>query len=621
MSSTFFGLTIGASALNTFQVAVNTTANNISNVQTEGYTRQTTNMTASEALRVNARYGSTGTGVTVTSITQDRNLYYDTKYWENNSSLGFFEKKLYYLDQIQGTFADDSVQEGFTTLFSKMFNSLDTIISRGASDINARNQFLNDAQSLCTYFNNLSTSLTELQEDCNEEIKNAVDNVNAIAKKISLLNKEINQIETGTGAVASNLRDERANLLDELSVLVDVDTDEFIVRNSNDDNDLGGTYFRVTINGQLLVDGSDYNSLACVAVETKKNQTDIEGLYNIVWEDTGMDFAAATPSASGSIKALFAMRDGNNNDILKGTTTVAEDRETITIKDLSISKLNALSIPDTKGEITIKNRTFTYDSWEAKIDDKGNVESITFNLTEPMSESIAYDSQNAEAKCGEAVDSMGVPYFQAQLNEFIRNFAEAYNNIERQGENLNGDLGDSVYVALNAAGEAYDFYEYQAGTDGDDEAPADSYNVSSIEGSYYRLMASNFAINTNMLKDPSLLALATTITDGKDAYDLITEMKKLQSDVTLFRGDNASKFLETLISDISIDTQKSEIYFKNYSNLENTIANQRTSISGVDEDEEALNLVKFQNAYNMASKVISVMSEMYDKLINETGVT
>ena len=54
--------------------------------------------------------------------------------------------------------------------------------------------------------------------------------------------------------------------------------------------------------------------------------------------------------------------------------------------------------------------------------------------------------------------------------------------------------------------------------------------------------------------------------------------------------------------------------------LEQTIANQRTSVSGVDEDEEALNLVKFQYSYNMASKIISVMNQMLDKLINDTGV-
>ena len=51
------------------------------------------------------------------------------------------------------------------------------------------------------------------------------------------------------------------------------------------------------------------------------------------------------------------------------------------------------------------------------------------------------------------------------------------------------------------------------------------------------------------------------------------------------------------------------------------LTNQRTSISGVDEDEEGVNLIKYQNAYNMSAKVISVLSEIYNKLINETGVT
>ena len=44
------------------------------------------------------------------------------------------------------------------------------------------------------------------------------------------------------------------------------------------------------------------------------------------------------------------------------------------------------------------------------------------------------------------------------------------------------------------------------------------------------------------------------------------------------------------------------------------------SVSGVDEDEEAMNLIKFQNAYNLSSKMVSVMSEIYEKLIEETGV-
>ena len=85
MASTFFGLHIGSSALSSFQVATNTTANNIANVKTTGYTRQEATLQAKDAINVTARYGSVGTGVTVTSIKQQRDLYYDNKYWENNS--------------------------------------------------------------------------------------------------------------------------------------------------------------------------------------------------------------------------------------------------------------------------------------------------------------------------------------------------------------------------------------------------------------------------------------------------------------------------------------------------------------------------------------------------------
>ena len=100
----------------------------------------------------------------------------------------------------------------------------------------------------------MSKSLTEIQEDTNEEIKASVDNINSIAEKISVLNKQINNIEV-RGGHANELRDQRANLIDELSGIADVETKEFEVTNSNGQN-LGGTNYRVYINGQTLVDGN-----------------------------------------------------------------------------------------------------------------------------------------------------------------------------------------------------------------------------------------------------------------------------------------------------------------------------------------------------------------------------
>ena len=78
--------------------------------------------------------------------------------------------------------------------------------------------------------------------------------------------------------------------------------------------------------------------------------------------------------------------------------------------------------------------------------------------------------------------------------------------------------------------------------------------------------------------------------------------------------------LNTIITELSIDSKKAQDNERNYTNFRNLIQNQRLSIMGVDKDEEAMNLVKYQEAYDLSAKVIQIMSEIYNKLINETGV-
>ena len=224
MPSTFYGLTIAGSGLNSFQTAVNTTANNIANVQTEGYTRQVANRKQAESLRVYARYGTTGSGVTTTSITQIRDAYYDVKYWENNSSLGLYEKKLYYMNQIEEYFKDDDSSKGFTTILNSMFNNLESLAG-APGDLDRRKTFISSCQDFATYFNSVSIGLNQIQTDANLEVRSTVDNINAIAQKIALLNNQINVIEM-QGGHANELRDERALLIDELSNIVPTETQE-----------------------------------------------------------------------------------------------------------------------------------------------------------------------------------------------------------------------------------------------------------------------------------------------------------------------------------------------------------------------------------------------------------
>lgn len=606
MPSTFFGLSIASSGLNAFQVALNTTANNISNVQTEGYTRQQANRASSDALRTYTRYGTMGSGVTTTSVMQIRNQYYDTKYWYNQSSVGLYETRLEYLQQIENYYLDDDSSKGFTTIFNKMFNALDTL-KNSASDSNVRQQFIGAAQNFATYFNGVSAGLSEIQESTNEEIKSTVHNINAISQKIALLNQQINVIEV-QGGYANELRDQRALLVDELSKIVPTEAAETQVVNSSDpEMQTGATYFTVKIGGQTLVDTYSYNTLECVSRENKVNQSDIDGLYDIKWAKTGNTFNAGASSMSGSLKGLFDIRDGNNGENFTGNASVLNSTE-VKVTNPSITSMEEMTMPE-RGLLTVNGRQYQYEGFTFEKDADGNITTYTFHLENALSAEEKTLVDGKSASIGTSVESMGIPYYQAQMNEFLRSFSKAFNDILKTGEDLNGKKTD--YYAFFTGKDKVSGAEYNF----------DAAKNASDADSYYKLTAANICVSKVVVKEPELLATTVDISDkGVDRYDLIEKLALLKSDTVLYRGGKADGFLKCLISDISIDAQESQIFYNNYSNVAATIENQRLSVSGVDEDEEGLDLIKFQNAYNLSSKMISVMAEIYDKLIQETGV-
>ncbi len=622
MPSQFFGLTIASSGLSAFQASLNTTANNISNVKTVGYTRQCANLASSAALRVYAKYGSAGTGVEVTSITQIRNEYYDTKFWQNQSALGLFETKLGYLQQIENYYMDSDVGKGFTSILNDMFNSLDSL-KDNAELVSYRQQFISKAQNFAAYFNATAVGLGRLQESINEEIKSTVANINAIGKKISLLNEQINIIEL-EGGYANELRDQRAVLVDELSAIAEVEVSEVPVSNSKFPDMLtGANYYTVKINGQKLVDTYEYNPLVCKARENKINQSDMDGMYEIYWESTGNKFDAGSKFSSGSLKAMFDIRDGNNEENFTGTVNKIENGKTLHMTNPSITNLNALSMPK-EGVLTIDGKNYVYTDFSFEADAEGNVSNFVFELKEALTMDQQARIEGRKASVGEAIDAKGIPYYMSQMNEFLRSFASAFNEIMEEGQDLNGnDIDFSFFKSDDLVlGGQIDFLNLKK-----DVPDAGTKRYSASDNTYFLMTCRNFAVDKGCIKDPTKIATTANVKkdgeyveNGAAAYELVERMLLLKSDTVLFRGAGADDFLECMYSDISVDTNETGIFYENYFNIANTIDNQRMSISGVDEDEEALNLIKFQNAYNLSSKMISVFTEIYDRLILETGV-
>lgn len=639
MPSQFFGLNIAYTGLLASNAAMNTTSNNIANVQTEGYSRQQVTQQAANALRVFQTYGCAGAGVETLAIERVRDEFYDGRFWDNNAQLGEYDMKQYYMQQLETYFDDDGKSTGFKTIFDQLMITGMQALLKDPNSATAKSQFVGYAGALTEYFNGMAGNLEKVQKDINQEIKLKVDQINSLAGEIASLNKQINTIELA-GTKANELRDRRTLLIDELSKIVDVEVKETPIIDANNENrETGANRYMVKIaGGQMLVDGSDYNGLECVARTSyeKVNQTDIDGLYEVYWAD-GQKFNLYNASMGGDLAGLIQMRDGNNGEnftgqvTATGTTTTADGKthDTVTVKVTKayLQDLNKCNLSDQGGILDLGNQEFYYDSWEytCEYDANGNATySYTFTLSdsEKNPRGITNDRVGKKAEIGTDLSYQGIPYYMNQMNEWIRTFSQKFNDILTSGYSGSGDPGVKMFTGNKATSSEQFLLDDVAKRYDKQEKKNSKVTVKVNDDSYYRLTAKNFDILDAMEQDPSLMANRKNASDGVEQNDLLNDLKNLATDKSKmsFRGCNASEFLQCILSDVALNASRANTFYASFKDISNTIDNQRISISGVDEDEEAVNLVKYQNGYNLASKMIQTLTEIYDRLILETGV-
>ncbi|MCR5356027.1 MAG: flagellar hook-associated protein FlgK [Lachnospiraceae bacterium] len=605
MPSHFFGLNIAYTGLQASNAWLTTTANNIANVETEGYARQQVVQEAGQALRTYTTYGMAGSGVDAKAIEQIRNEFYDLKYWNSNATLGSYEIKEDYVKQIEDYFTETDMVAGFGTIYSDMFSGLEEVY-KSAGSASTKTQFLYLAGNLGEYFSAMSNNLKKLQEDANLEIKNQVDTINTLASEIASMNKQINGIEIN-GITANELRDKRAVLIDKLSKIVDVKIEEYPIYTEEGGKEAGGVEsganrFIVRIaGGQELVNCYEYNTLACVARDYKVNQSDAEGLYDIVWSN-GLEFNLYGRNLNGVLKGLVEVRDGNNEEYFHGKVqgSTGGDKLVISADYDYMQDITKCTLSE-EGVITVANKNFYYTDWKY---DAANKE-YTFTIDEDASTYIG-----SGAHVGNSVQYQGIPYYQEQMNEWVRQFAKTMNDIETTAMDEFGNHAEVLFAGKKIADD--DMWQFKG----------DNTNFSALGDTYYNLTAANMIVNKNMVRDVSKFLTNRNPDEGQDQQDILNELMDVQTnkDKMSFRGCSSKEFLECILSDVALNTSNAITFSKNYQNITDSIINQRLSVMGVDNDEEALNLVKFQEAYNLSAKMIQVFTEIYDRLILNTGV-
>lgn len=222
--STFHGLEMARQALSAQQSALYTTGHNISNANTEGYSRQRVNFETMSPYPSASRNrpempGQMGTGVKTGSIERIRNQFLDYQFRAENSKSGFWTSKSDALSRLERLMNEPS-DTGLSQTMDQFWQSLQDL-SVNPTSSGERSVVAQRGLALAETFNYTADSLESIRADLKNEIDITVDSANSLLNQIQGINEQIKEIEPH-GYLANDLYDERDRLIDELSGIMNI---------------------------------------------------------------------------------------------------------------------------------------------------------------------------------------------------------------------------------------------------------------------------------------------------------------------------------------------------------------------------------------------------------------
>lgn len=253
MSSLMGSLYTGVSGLQTSNNALNTTAHNMSNIDTVGYTRQQvaqgtrTYITISKSQKTS--WQQIGLGVNYSQTRQVRDILLDKNYRRESGRNAFYDVSTKALEEIEGILGESNEGEEFSVALSNLWTAIEELSKDPTNSVN-QNLFVTKSYEFVTKAAAVYRSLSEYQDNMNNTVYKDVNSINSYAQKIETLNEKIVKIEAGDVEHANDLRDQRNHLLDELGKMGNI---------SYTEDEVG--YVSVRLEGFDLVKGGIVNEV------------------------------------------------------------------------------------------------------------------------------------------------------------------------------------------------------------------------------------------------------------------------------------------------------------------------------------------------------------------------
>ncbi len=582
--SLFSSLYIGASGLQTSQNALNTTAHNLSNADTKGYTRQQVQQANRSYVTLSTNPHSvsnkqTGLGTFYSNVKQIRDYFLDKTFRRESGRSMFYQVSTETMEEVESLLGELN-KEAFQTTMSDLWSSVQELVKEPASSV-TQGLFVQRAGEFLERSIHIYDSLCSYQDNMNQKIKQKVDMINAYGNQILELNNTIRSIEIGGIERANDLRDVRNQILDDLAELVDISFSE----------DKFGDV-SVQIEGVDFVQGS-------ICYEIALDVDEATGFYTPFWP----------------LNAKFTEReDGTRDYDIRGAEVFDLSQEISTDLDTDIGGLKALmhARGDHRADYTDVER------------DYGSVsQSIVMNMQAEFDRMIHFVASKINSVLAEAagVKTMDITLANGDVLRGVQACEDDPNGYMRHEDGspiqMFAKITTPGYQKVTGA-DGKDYWVYQEEHLGDaDPKKGDPMRPETI----YSLK--NLQIDPELQQSPSILGFR--LADGsEDKATAEALCNAFTEDIYTLNpyATKTSNFLE-YYSDLVAQVSNSGYAFRsilvNQQNTVESTSNAREQVIGVSSDEELSNMIRFQNAYNASSRYVNAISEMLAHIINTLG--
>ena len=577
MRSTFAGFTTAQLAMAASQRSIDVTGQNIANINTEGYTRQRLDI-ASLNLRNGSFYNSSnstrvGYGVDMTGISQLRDPFLDAQYRSQIAKLGTTDAQAAGLEKLQVAF-DESTTSGIRDAFINLSNALQTLSKDDGYTKENDTVVRSRMQIIVNLLREKAVTLQDIRHDTQENFRDTdVKDLNSILKNIADLNTSIKNSQV-LGNPALELMDERNKLLDEL-----------------------GSYLPINVEYKQKKIGEGY-SVQVLDVSF----TDSDGVSHRLVSD-GRYGEFRTDVSGQPVTLTLTDADGYTNEVT-----------------------DKLTEGTLKGSLDFMNKSGDFDDTDFK--GLGYYEKVLDSLVKTFAEAFNEANQSTHKT---VTTADGKKYLQYTTND------QPPANIF-QGE-------DGKYYEANAAGNEPDLakpytddvkklnpvYDPNGAKterplfekiDPNKDFSALNIKIATgwIDGSYGITNSNNTVngevgstANENIINMINMLSMEYSFTSEAKAG------AAAGSQVRFYTGSFYNCFANIEVT-LGIDISSASTMLNNQITVLNQTANSRDAISGVQLDEEGMNLLHYNQSYSAAARLMTTLDEMLDKLINGTGV-